>query len=132
MVTLAVSFERAFKLGMAYVALSRSRTLNGLYITGFDGEKIKGDANVLSEMKRLFTEACVSKPFRILDMTNSISLTFLNARSASLHFLDIRSHPLRQHVDTLCIIESHIFDAKNSAYQMDNRNVYVLRENVMD
>jgi hypothetical protein len=126
---IAVSFEKTLRAGQAYVALSRSKTLDGIYIRGFDEKRIKVDPNVTSEMKRLTTDVAFNKPFEILKLTNCVSIAFLNARSARLHFPDIMSHPILQHADILCFTESHITDTDTALYQMDNRTSYHLPYN---
>ena len=47
---IAISFERGLRSGQAYVALSRSKTLDGIYIKGFRENQIKVDQDVVVEM----------------------------------------------------------------------------------
>ena len=53
--TVVVSMEgkSRFMPGQAYVALSRVREMNGLYLLGFDEKAIKVDKAVIEEMKRI-------------------------------------------------------------------------------
>ena len=53
---LVVNFNRIFDYGQAYVALSRTRTLDGLIIRGFDHNKIVANKEVVEFYKKLETE----------------------------------------------------------------------------
>lgn len=53
---LVVNFNRIFDYGQAYVALSRTRTLEGLIIKGFDHNKIVANKEVISFYKKLEEE----------------------------------------------------------------------------
>ena len=52
---IVVSMNSRFMPGQAYVALSRVRNLDGLYLLGFKGNKIKVNYQVVQEMQRLRT-----------------------------------------------------------------------------
>ena len=45
--------DKVFADGMAYVALSRVRSLNGLYLTAFDAQSIRVSKNSVAEVNRL-------------------------------------------------------------------------------
>ena len=62
---IAISFERGLRSGQAYVALSRSKTLDGIYIKGFRENQIKVYQDVVVKMERMFKEAQAKKPFFI-------------------------------------------------------------------
>lgn len=53
---LVVNFNKIFAYGQAYVALSRTRTLEGLYIIGFDHNKIVANKDVIEFYKQLAVE----------------------------------------------------------------------------
>lgn len=53
---LVVNFNRIFDYGQAYVALSRTKTLDGLIIKGFDHNKIVANKEVVEFYKRLEAE----------------------------------------------------------------------------
>lgn len=53
---LVVNFNRIFDYGQAYVALSRTRTLEGLIIKGFDHNKIVANQEVVNFYKSLENE----------------------------------------------------------------------------
>ena len=50
---IVVSMNSRFMAGQAYVALSRVKNLDGLYLLGFKGDKIKVNSDVVQEMERL-------------------------------------------------------------------------------
>ena len=122
---IAISFERGLRSGQAYVALSRSKTLDGIYIKGFRENQIKVDQDVVVKMKRMFKEAQAKKPFDLFD-ENSFSIAVLNARSARLHFKDAISHPFLSESDILFVAETNI--AKNQAhlFQITDRKLIFL------
>jgi len=53
---LVVNFNKIFAYGQAYVALSRTRTLDGLYIKGFDHNKIVANKDVIEFYRNLAEE----------------------------------------------------------------------------
>ena len=53
---LVVNFNKIFAYGQAYVALSRTRTLDGLVIQGFDHNKIAANKEVIEFYKNLENE----------------------------------------------------------------------------
>ena len=75
-----------------YVALSRARTLNGIFILNLDEGKIRTDCDV-SEMERLRNEANIKLNFILPSLLpdNIIKIAFHNARSLHCHFPDISS-----------------------------------------
>ena len=54
--------NKVFDAGQAYVAFSRVKTLEGLFIKNFKAANIRVNADVMSEMKRLSTENIPSEP----------------------------------------------------------------------
>ena len=99
--------------------LSRSKTLDGIYITDFDENKIRTDPKVVAEMARLSTEQPMPSYF-VMQCGQCISVSLLNARSARLHFMDVRSHPLLRKGDIVCLTETNILD------EMDNKSMICL------
>ena len=53
--------DKVFDAGQAYVAFSRVKTLDGLFIKNFKPSNIKFNAGVLNEMKRLSTQSLPSE-----------------------------------------------------------------------
>lgn len=54
-----VDFNRIFEYGQAYVALSRVKSLNGLYLKGFEPQKIMANPKIVAFYKNLGDEAIV-------------------------------------------------------------------------
>ena len=122
---IAISLEKGLRAGQAYVALSRSKTLDGIYVKKFSEKQIKADDDVVLEMKRLAAEQTITKPFDIFE-SHSVSLATLNARSARLHFNDIKSNPLLRQTDILCIAETNIPQNKAHLYQIPDTHMICL------
>ena len=74
-----------------YVALSRVTTLEGLYITNLNEEKICVSSKVEEEMNRLRTSAYLKPCLQLINQQDEsfVKIMFLNARSLHKHFLDV-------------------------------------------
>lgn len=126
---IAISFQRSQGPGKGYVAvaLSRSKSLGGLYLIEFDPKQLKIDPKVSTEMQRLSTKAALPWPFD-LPATDCMSVSLLNARSAKLHFKDVTSHPLLKQTDIICLTETHTeTDDNASLHQIDWRHMILLQ-----
>ena len=77
-----------------YVALSRVTTLEGLYITNLNEEKICVSSKVEEEMNRLRTNAYLKPCLRLISQQDEsfVKIMFLNARSLHKHFLDVKNY----------------------------------------
>ena len=58
--------SNVFCAGMAYVAISRVRTLKGLHLTAFDPESISVNNNCIEEINRL--HSCFRKDLLLYDL----------------------------------------------------------------
>ena len=78
--------SNVFEYGQSYVGLSRIRTIEGLYLSGFNPQKIKTNPNVAAFYKRIgvITEEMVAEvEERCLDSFQSTSSTSLTMATAS-------------------------------------------------
>lgn len=94
---------------MAYVALSRVRSLDGLTLTSFDKKCVKTDQKVLHENSCGLSERALQLNFNIPTISDDmINIMYQNAQSLRLHFKNIMSsiQVINQHVLLFC--ESHL------------------------
>ena len=73
--------DKEFDAGQAYVAFSRVKTLEGLFIKNFKPANIRVNADVVSEMERLSTQSLLNKPVpKVLDLPRDswIKIAHLN------------------------------------------------------
>ncbi|XP_062587317.1 uncharacterized protein LOC134248951 [Saccostrea cucullata] len=81
-----------FQPGQLYVALSRVKSLNGLYLVNFDSQKIKTSAKTIAEMERLINSMKFFPPDTLSylpDSNSMISISAVNAQSLHSHLLDL-------------------------------------------
>jgi len=103
------------------VALSRVKTLDGLYLNNFAKRKLTTSDDVKEEMDRLRQDAKLESPFlSIMSNDNVLKFILLNARSAKLHFQDICKHPLVQAADVVCLTETHYPFTQTKNFQIPN------------
>ena len=72
-----------------YVALSRVRKLENLYILNFDKNKIKVDGQVVEEMQRLRNLVYPFSLTFLFHVKAKLKIAFLNAQSVHKHIQDI-------------------------------------------
>ena len=110
--TVVVSMKaRCFSAGQVYVALTRVRSLEGLYLLDFDKNNIKASPQVTSEMAMLrgsavqiadVCEMLKEVPVQILKVCH------LNVRSFRCHKEDIVCSDVIQLSDVVCFNETDI------------------------
>lgn len=92
--------------GQAYVALSRVRNLNGLYLLGFDATTIRVNPTVVREMDRLRQQAAtVSTSIGLTPAHGQLKIILLNIRSYLEHEEDLKTDGTLHEVDVFCFIE---------------------------
>lgn len=89
-----------------YVAVSRLQSLDGLYITNLQEDKISVDAKVTAEMTRLRDSSLqLEEPF-LYNITTSLKLSFLNVQSLHRHFQDVTVDRNMNATDVICFCET--------------------------
>ena len=102
---IVVDMSGRFSPGQAYVALSRVKTLSGLFITNFDAKKITFNPTVseaLSSMNQLKVNL---NPYAD---SPGLLIGHLNVRGFSPHQPDINAHATIQRLDCFCMTETHL------------------------
>ena len=108
--SIVVSFQGRFFAGQAYVALSRVKSLKGLYILDFDGSKIFAERAVSEEMKRLQKDNALSTEVSDnLSQKGCIKISHLNIRGIKSHKNDLRLDPCVQESHVLCFCETFLW-----------------------
>lgn len=102
-----------FMPGQAYVAMSRVRTLQGLFFLGFDVSHIRINPVVQREMERLsnLPQDEQPVPHHLTDNT-CVRIGFLNVRSYLEHLDDMKIHPAIAAMDVLCFAETFLHDGQ--------------------
>ncbi|XP_077367827.1 uncharacterized protein LOC144011878 [Festucalex cinctus] len=109
-----VSLKRVFEPGMAYVALSRTTSLQGLKIIDFDESKIYANPNVTTAMDSMKHASFQStRPllyFSKMPQSAFPTLTIVhhNTEGLSSHMEDLKSHHELRLADVLCLTETHL------------------------
>ena len=117
---IVISFElnkqTAFQSGQAYVALSRVRTLNGLFILDkFDPKQIKSDQRVTDEYERLHTDSEIgfNLPSVSEDDHGRVTISLLNVRSLARHWEDVVGDTKLMHSHVLVFTETQMIHSSD-------------------
>ncbi|XP_070548888.1 uncharacterized protein [Ptychodera flava] len=101
------------KPGQMYTMFSRVKSRSGLQLIGFDETKIKVNKSALSEMERLQQTMQLKYKWPIeTEFPNHhyLAIGLINIRSLKSHHLDLKTHPFTQHLDIICLTETHVTD----------------------
>lgn len=96
-----------------YVALSRVRSLDGLFILDFNEKSLTKDENVDKEMDRLRENRLQLSYTPLYAVRKDIKFLFNNARSLHKHFFDIKLEPSVLAADVIGIAESWLCELDN-------------------
>ena len=105
-----------FSPGQAYVAFSRVKTLEGLYILNFNASGIKKSAKVHEEMIRLNDNLLnASMTLKCCDLpTNTVTIAFLNVRSIMGKLPDIEADMSLTNASILAFCETWLSPTQDS------------------
>ncbi|KAJ8361820.1 hypothetical protein AAFF_G00418700 [Aldrovandia affinis] len=139
-----VCLKRVFESGMAYVALSRTTSLEGLRIIDFEEKKIYADPNVTTAMENM-SHASFRSTRPLLHFVKSaehaaptLTVVHHNAEGLPPHMEDLKSHHELGLADVLCVTETHLSGSFVSpkfqleGYDMFARNRHVSYTNRVD
>ena len=97
-----------FMPGQAYVALSRVKQLDGLFLLGFDPAAIRVNPAVIREMDRLRQQVVPSNTDRSIS-SSSVNIRLLNVCSYLEHLENLKSdETIDETVDVLCFVETFL------------------------
>ena len=101
----------AFDVGQAYVAFSRMKSLQGLFIKNFKPANIKVSASVVSEMERLSAQSLPSEPIpKVLSLPRDswMKVGHLNVHSYLAKQEDIIRDQAMKKVNIMCFTETFL------------------------
>ena len=140
---LVVYMQNIKSAGMAYVALSRTTSLRGLHIVGFDEKKIFADPRISSALENV-KRATVDNAMPLLkhaqkeSTTPTLTVIHHNTEGLASHIDDIKAHHELRLADVLCLTETFLqgsFVAESlqlDGYRMFKRNRHASYTNYAD
>ena len=105
--------QRFFNYGQVYVAISRSITLQGIYILGqIEHRHVRKNPKVYEEYRRLRSTSTLEPPVQTA-FDRQMSITILNVRSLKKHSLDIKFHFSIFNSDLIALTETQLLPQTN-------------------
>ena len=109
LVSFQLAKQRQFNAGQQYVALSRVKSLDGLYTAGeIKKSHIRADSAALEEYERLRVEAPLLPIKRFENSNSSLIIGHFNVRSFFAHTSDIMSDHILLNCDLMVLSETQI------------------------
>ena len=127
-----ISFElfrqRSFNYGQVYVALSRSRSLNGLYTLGqIEAKHVRADPRVHNEYQRLRETSPLEPPKTMIqENIPTFTICLLNVRSLQKHSVDIRHDSNLFDTDMICFTETQLLPSTDDSEIKNNLHPFKL------
>ena len=112
----AVISMKGLQEAMAYVAISRVTTLDGLYLTDFDESKIfckPGIQNNVANMQNF--DMSNANPLLHLDHNKNFIIVHHNIRSLRAHIEDLKSNTQMRKAHVICLSETWLSDNNDLA-----------------
>ena len=126
-----ISFElfkqRSFNNGQVYVALSRSTSINGIYILGeLQTKHVRADPRVHKEYERLRETSPLHPQNVISEHNSSLIICVLNVRSLQKHSIDVKYDPNIFNADMMCFTETQLLPSSNDNEIKNNLHPFTL------
>ena len=111
-----------FSRGQAYVAFSRVKALDGLYILNFDSSAIKKNEKVSQEMLRLHSKHLTCVPTLKCHelLTSHVTIALLNVRCVCAKLSDLMCDEDLKCANILCLCETWLSPSQNLPLLMNN------------
>ncbi|XP_051802391.1 uncharacterized protein LOC127533424 [Acanthochromis polyacanthus] len=126
-----VSLKRMFQPGMAYVALSRTTSLQGLTITDFDETKIYADPAITTALEDMRSASfqSVTPLLHHLNWTErpdaEVTIVHHNTQGLPSHMVDLKLHHELRLADVLCLTETHLSGSSvSSCFDLEGYTVF--------
>ena len=117
---IVVTFDKYFQGGHTYVALSRSRSLEGLYLRNFNKQYIKVKKDVTAEMSRLKERQLQTDSVIHHQEDQHLTICQLNIQSLPAHFQDLKACKSLTDCDIIALAETWLHPGCQSEnYSMD-------------
>lgn len=126
-----ISFElfkqKTFNYGQVYVALSRARSLRGLYILGqLQAKHVKSDPRVIKEYQRM-RETLPLEPPKSLQPDPAIwTISLLNIRSLRKHSIDVKHDRNLFDSDIICFTETQLLSTTDDTEIVENLHPFMI------
>ena len=114
---MALHWNKKFQPGMAYVMLSRTQTLDDIYIveskSQFATEAIKVNTDALEENERIRASFLDSQMKKELMYANCLTMSYLNVRRLLPHLPDVRTDNVLMKSDIVILGETWLKPSEN-------------------
>ena len=98
-----------FKIGEAYVAFSRVRTIEKLLIINYTSNQIHVSEHVEKEMKRLRKNILPHMPSHLFhNVPGGVKLLHINIENVKTKIADIKNDDIFQNADIIALNETHL------------------------
>ncbi|KAE8291448.1 ATP-dependent DNA helicase PIF1 [Larimichthys crocea] len=131
MTSAVVCLKRVFEPGMAYVALSRTTSLQGLTITDFEEKKIYADPGIMTALENMNHASFQSaRPlltlFKSVDLPpETLTVIHHNTQGLPSHIVDLKVHHELRRADVLCLTETHLSGSSVSpTFHLEEYNMF--------
>ncbi|XP_029987916.1 uncharacterized protein LOC115417874 [Sphaeramia orbicularis] len=126
-----VSLKRVFQPGMAYVALSRATSLQGLTVMDFDEKKIYADPAITAALEQMRSVSFQSTTPLLHHMKSTertettVTIVHHNTQGLPSHMVDLRVHHELRLADVLCLTETHLPGSPVSeSFFLEGHNIF--------
>ena len=103
---IVVDFTGRTQTGIHYVAMSRVREFDKLYLLNYDPRKVKASEEVKLEMSRLRQQSCPSTLRNLYDVNAPLKIAYINAQSLHRHKMDVEHDFNLSNADVLLCSET--------------------------
>ena len=112
---IVVDFTGRTQTGIHYVAMSRVREFDKLYLLNYDPRKVKASEEVKLEMGRLRQQSCPSTLRNLYDVNAPLKIAYINAQSLHRHKMDVEHDFNLSNADVLLCSETR-FQESDARY----------------